>query len=162
MMSRFVRVSSRLAVLAASAALVACAGYGEPYGQPVQGTGSYPANTGTQAQQVQYGRVADVQFVRAGAAGSGVAGTVIGGAVGGLAGHQVGGGKGRTAATIAGAVGGALIGRALEQNMGQGSQDVYRVTVQFDNGTRHAFDYASTPNVRVGDRVWLQDGQLYR
>ena len=82
--------------------------------------------------------------------------------MGGLAGHQVGGGSGRTAATIAGAVGGALIGRALEQNMNQGGQDVYRVTVQFDNGAQRHFDYASAPNVRVGDRVWTQGDQLYR
>ena len=77
-------------------------------------------------------------------------------------GSQVGGGSGRTAATVAGVVGGALIGRALEQNMNRNTVDHYRVTVQFDNGGTRQFDYAQAPNVRIGDRVRADGDQLYR
>ena len=76
-------------------------------------------------------------------------------------GHQVGGGSGKTAATIIGAVGGALVGRAIEQNTSRG-QGVYRVTVQLDNGGARTFDYAEPPNVQVGERVRVDGNQLYR
>lgn len=156
MMNRWQGVSHVGAALAA-AALVGCAAPG--YYQPVQGT--YPAAQPGSAAYAQFGRVSDVRFVR-GSDSSGVAGTVIGGAVGGLAGHQIGGGSGRTAATIIGAVGGALIGRALEQNHNRGGQGVYRVTVQLDQGGARTFDYADPPNVQVGDRVRVEGNQLYR
>jgi uncharacterized protein YcfJ len=43
--------------------------------------------------------------------GNGVAGAVVGGAAGGVLGHQIGGGHGKDAATAAGAVGGAYLGK---------------------------------------------------
>lgn len=46
----------------------------------------------------------------------GIAGSIIGGILGGLAGHQVGGGSGQTVATIAGAVGGGLIGDHIQND----------------------------------------------
>ena len=61
-----------------------------------------------------------------------------------------------------GVVGGALIGRALEQNMNRNTVDHYRVTVQFDNGGTRQFDYAQAPNVQIGDRVRADGDQLYR
>lgn len=156
------RMLPALVALSAAAALVGCGGgYG---GAPVGSTGGgYPATQTSYpaASQVQHGRVSNVQLVRAGQS-SGVAGAVVGGAVGGLAGHQVGGGKGRTAATIAGTLGGALVGMSLEKNMQGAGQDVHRVTVQFDNGSVRHFDYGQAPNVRVGDRVWMEGEQLYR
>ncbi len=157
------RLLSSIAVLSAAGALVACAA---PGGQPVGGNypGGYPGNNypGNQAYG-NHGRVSNVEYLRGGQS-SGVAGAVIGGAVGGLAGNQVGGGSGRAAATVAGVVGGALIGRALEQNMGGGGggHEIYRVTVQFDNGSARAFDYAQPPNVQIGDRVRVDGNQLYR
>ncbi|MBK6748163.1 glycine zipper 2TM domain-containing protein [Ottowia sp.] len=140
-------------------------GLRSPGGQPVGGNypSGYPSNNypGNQAYG-NYGRVSNVEYLRGGQS-RGVAGAVIGGAVGGLAGNQVGGGSGRAAATVAGVVGGALIGRALEQNMGGGGgQEIYRVTVQFDNGSARAFDYAQPPNVQIGDRVRVDGNQLYR
>ena len=66
-------------------------------------------------------------------------------------------------ATVAGVVGGALIGRAIEQNVaGSHTVDVYRVTVRFDDGGARSFDYHQAPNVRVGDRVRAEGNQLYR
>lgn len=94
---------------------------------------------------------------------SGTVGTVAGAAVGGLAGNQIGSGSGRTLATVVGAIGGALVGRAIEQNtqLGEG-QEYYRVNVRFNDGSVRYFDYTQPPNVRVGDRVNLENGQLYR
>lgn len=123
--------------------------------------GSYPQQQG-QGNYAQFGRVTNVEYVRGGQS-QGVAGAVAGGVVGGLAGNQVGGGRGRTAATVVGVVGGALIGRAIEQNMNHGNaQDFYRVTVQFDNGSSRSFDYAQAPDVRIGDRIRADGNQLYR
>lgn len=44
-----------------------------------------------------------------------IAGTAIGAVAGGLLGHLVGGGKGKTLATVAGAVGGGYAGNKIEQ-----------------------------------------------
>ncbi len=153
------RLLSSIAALSAAAMLAACASPGYQ-----QGGNQYPANPGAYPSNPGYasmGRVTNVEHLR-GNQSSGVGGAVVGGAVGGLAGHQIGGGSGRTAATIVGAVGGALIGRSIEQNMNRGNMDVYRVTVQFDNGGMRSFDYAQPPNVQIGDRVRAEGDQLYR
>src|SRR5579871_6365096 len=57
------------------------------------------------------------------------AGTLIGGALGGLAGHQVGGGSGQTVTTIAGAVGGAIVGTKVANR-----NEVLQITVKLDDG----------------------------
>lgn len=46
----------------------------------------------------------------------GVGGSIIGGVAGGILGNQVGGGNGRTVATAAGAIAGAIVGDRLENN----------------------------------------------
>jgi uncharacterized protein YcfJ len=45
-----------------------------------------------------------------------IAGMAIGGVAGGLLGNQVGGGKGKTLATVAGAVGGGYAGKKIQEN----------------------------------------------
>lgn len=107
-----------------------------------------------------YGQVTSVDVMRNRT--SGTLGTLAGAAVGGLAGNQVGSGDGRTLATVAGAIGGALVGRSIEQNtrLGEG-QEFYRVNVRFNDGAVRYYDYTQPPNVRVGDRVRLENGQLY-
>lgn len=149
------------AVVAATALLAGCAD--QPLGGGYYGGNQGGYNDGYQGGAYsQYGRVTNVQYVRGGGSG-GVVGTVAGGAAGGLLGHQVGKGSGRTAATIAGAVGGALIGNAVERSSGgMGGQPVYRVTVQFDDGSTRNFNYADEPNIRIGDRVRAEGNQLYR
>lgn len=94
---------------------------------------------------------------------SGTVGTLAGGAVGGLAGSRLGEGSGKTLATVAGVIGGALVGRTIEKNtrLGEG-QAYYRVTVRFNDGASRYFDYADAPSVREGDPVRLDNGQLYR
>lgn len=154
--------SKRFSSLAALSAAVLLAGCAYPPAGSSYPAGYPSAGAAGSAAYAQYGRVTNVEYLRGNASGSGVAGTVVGGAVGGLAGHQVGGGRGRTAATIVGAVGGALIGNAIERNMAGSGRDVYRVTVQLDNGAVRSFDYAQAPNVQIGDSVRVDGNQLYR
>ena len=175
---------SGLASLAMVSALVAtisgCAtqpGYGNPSGMPQQGSaypsypsypaGSYPSSGApgvmTSPGYVEYGRVIGVELVRTQEPGrASGAGVVIGGIAGGVLGSQVGGGSGRDLATIAGIAGGALAGNAIEKNAQTTTRDAYRVSVQVDNGTNRAYDMASAGDLRVGDRVRIENGQLYR
>ncbi|MDE1166438.1 MAG: glycine zipper 2TM domain-containing protein [Pseudomonas sp.] len=55
-----------------------------------------------------------------------IAGSVLGAVAGGLLGHQVGGGKGKTLATVAGAVGGGYAGNKVQEHMQNG--DTYTTT----------------------------------
>ena len=67
------------------------------------------------------------------------------------------------AGTIAGGVGGAVAGNAIQRNSNtQGGYDTYRVSVQTENGAFRSYDLASANDFRPGDRVRIQNGQLYR
>lgn len=140
------------------AALSACAYLPAP-------TSTAPATTSYPSASVVYARVTNVELVSPQQAASGGigAGAVVGGIVGGILGHQVGGGTGKDIATVAGVVGGALVGNAIQNNQVPATvSQVYRVTVQQDNGVARTFDYPQQPNVRVGDRVRVENNQLYR
>lgn len=78
-------------------------------------------------------------------------GVIAGGAAGGLLGHQVGGGKGKTLATIAGALGGAYAGKKIQESAT--ATKVWTVEVQYDNGRRASFNFDRDPGVQRGDRV---------
>lgn len=117
-----------------------------------------------QAQYVQYGRILNIETVRVqDGSGVGAGGAIAGGVIGGLLGNQVGGGSGRTLATIAGVVGGALAGSAVQNNVGGGSvRDIYRVTVQQQDGNVRAFDYQYAPQLNIGETVRVDGNQIYR
>jgi len=87
-------------------------------------------------------------------------GTLIGGVAGGVIGHQIGSGRGNTAATIAGAIGGAVVGNEIEKKQGQAMR--YRFNVQLDTGSSLIVEDTYDLNLRVGDRVRLENGHLYR
>jgi outer membrane lipoprotein SlyB len=87
-------------------------------------------------------------------------GTVIGGIAGGVIGHQIGSGRGNTAATIAGALGGALLGNEIEKKQTQATR--YRITVRLDSGSSLIVEDQRDLNLRVGDRVWVEDGHIHR
>lgn len=89
----------------------------------------------------------------------GVLGTIGGAVVGGLLGHQVGSGHGQTAATIAGAAGGAYAGREIERR-NRGGSDAYRIVVRMDDGSYQAVGQESSPVVRQGDRVRIENGSV--
>jgi outer membrane lipoprotein SlyB len=87
-------------------------------------------------------------------------GTVIGGIAGGVIGHQIGSGRGNTAATIAGAIGGAVVGNEIEKRQVQATR--YRITVRLDSGSSLIVEETRDLNLRVGDRVRVEDGRIYR
>jgi outer membrane lipoprotein SlyB len=106
-----------------------------------------------------YGTIDSIQVMQA--RGSSGAGAVTGGLIGGLLGNQVGSGGGRTAATVAGAVGGAVVGNNVENNRNAGKQE-FQISVRMDNGEYRMVQQDSVYDLRVGNRVRLIDGRLYR
>jgi outer membrane lipoprotein SlyB len=114
----------------------------------------YPA-----ASYADEGRVVAIDSVREDRHTSG-AGAVIGGIAGGVLGHQLGSGRGNTAATVAGAAGGALAGNEIERR--RGDEGAYRITVQYPDGRETTFTQPDLNGLRVGDRVRVDGGRLYR
>ena len=80
--------------------------------------------------------------------------------LGGVLGHQVGGGRGRDVATVAGAVGGAVLGNQVEKN--NRSSRSYDVRVRMEDNTFSTVRYNVEPNVRIGDKVRVEEGRLVR
>ncbi len=149
------------AALSMAVALAGCSNvplYGDNGGGNRPVASGYPSSQNSYAQ---WGQVTRVEMV-SGERSSGILGTIAGGAVGGLAGNQVGGGSGKTIATVAGVIGGALIGRTIEQNTRQPGEDHYRVTVRMEDNSVRTFDYREPPNIREGERVRVDGEQLYR
>ncbi len=114
----------------------------------------------TNNDSATYGTIDSIQVVQARSGTSG-GGAVAGGLVGALLGNQVGSGSGRTAATVAGAVGGAVVGNKVEENRNQPNEQ-YQISVRMDNGDNRIINQDSVYDLRVGNRVRLVDGRLYR
>ncbi len=108
-----------------------------------------------------YGAIESIQMTRQEHASSGT-GAVVGGLVGALLGNQVGSGSGRTAATVAGAVGGAVVGNNVEQNKNSQAQNMYQIQVHLDNGDSISIVQESISDLRVGNRVRVIDGRVFR
>lgn len=175
--SRFVSVTASVLVLAAcgSVPMDNQSSYPAPTypGQSPYPTSQYPNQYPTQSQYpaqnqqgnyVEYGRVNNIEVFQGQpqAQGPGI-GAVLGGVAGAVVGRQIGGGSGRDFATIAGAVGGAVAGNAIQNNNRNANvSQTYRVTVQLDNGGARAYDVPATGELRIGDRVRIQNNQLFR
>jgi outer membrane lipoprotein SlyB len=147
------RISNRLTARAALIAALAAAG-AAPFA--VQAAPDHHAqaecrNCGTIVSNHTYKREPE----RA----SGVGG--VGGAVvGGLLGNQVGSGRGRTLATVAGAVGGAYAGNRVERNL---KAETYTdVRVKMAVGGYRTFTEKGAPRFHNGERVRVLDGRLVR
>ncbi len=112
------------------------------------------------APRVEYGVVEGIDAFRGAPASSG-AGAVIGGIAGGVLGHQIGGGTGNTVATIAGAVGGAVVGNEVERSNNANATG-YRIRVRTDSGGVINVDNPTDLNLRVGDRVRIEGGRIFR
>ncbi|WP_028103998.1 glycine zipper 2TM domain-containing protein [Pseudoduganella violaceinigra] len=123
---------------------------------------TYPQATdaSTQADVSTYGTIDSIRVVRVDPSTSG-AGAVAGGLLGALAGSQIGSGNGRTAATAAGAIGGAVIGNRVEENRNM-PRDVYQISIRLDNGDYRTVNQDSAYDLRVGSRVRVVDGRVYR
>ena len=124
---------------------------------------------------VEMGRVTDIQTVQMGATsatnpsvGRAVVGGIIGAVVGSAIGKNVDNGHSRAGATVLGAAGGAAIGARTGQNndantaaSGAGGP-AYRVTVQTDQGAWRTFEVGGLGDLRVGDRVRVENNVIYR
>jgi len=143
------------AVVAVSAILTGCASSGPSYNNGYNSGYNNSASMG-------YGTIESIQVTQAENRTSG-GGAVVGALVGALAGNQVGSGSGRTAATVAGGVAGAAIGNNVEKNRNAGNgQEMYQLNVRMDNGEYRTVVQDSVYDLRVGNRVRLVDGRVYR
>ena len=110
-------------------------------------------------QRTEYGVVEHIDLFREGQSAPTGVGAILGGVAGGVIGHQIGGGRGNTAATIVGALGGALLGNHVEQ---ANTRDRYRLTVRLDNGARLEITEVGEGALRVGDRVRVVNNRVFR
>jgi len=133
-------------------ALTGCAGNAMgPFGQSTT-----TSSRTTQQGITGYGIVEAIELVPRAEAGVNI-GSLAGAVVGGLLGNQVGSGRGRTAATILGAAGGAYAGQKIEESRRAGDQ-VWRLRIRLDNGTVMTVAQEQNLNLRVGDRVRVING----
>ena len=162
------RTISRLTSLVtgglAVAMLAACSSYG-PMATTYPTTTTYPTASYPVAG-TEYGRVINIEYLPVGTtapATHNILGAVVGGVVGGLLGNQVGSGTGRTAATVLGGVAGAAVGNQIARNsQGVTTQAGYRITMQTDQGLIRTYEVPATGDLRVGDRVRVDNGVIYR
>ncbi|AEK63294.1 Rickettsia 17 kDa surface antigen [Collimonas fungivorans Ter331] len=131
-------------------------GYGNPQPQSYPGyqQGGYQQN-----RENNYGVVDAIDVVNT--PSQGIGGAVVGGVLGGVVGHQVGHGTGNTLATIAGVVGGAVAGNQLEARNSPGSTS-YNVRVRMNNNGYQTISVGNPGDLRVGDRVRVENGQISR
>ena len=149
------------ATVAAVALLSGCAS-SPSYNNGGYASGGYNGGYSNSAQSMGYGTIESIQVTQAENRTSG-GGAVVGALVGALAGNQIGSGSGRTAATVAGGVGGAVVGNNIERNRNAGGgQEMYQVNVRMDNGEYRTVVQDSVYDLRVGNRVRLVDGRVYR
>jgi outer membrane lipoprotein SlyB len=139
---------------------------GTAYPQSSAGT-AYPqqySNAG--GDYSGYGVVQSIEIVHqsnagsSGIGGSGIGiGTIAGAVVGGVLGNQVGSGRGNTAATVVGAAGGAYVGHEIDKRQQQpATADSYRISVRMDNGSYQTLTQSTVADLRVGDRVQVDNG----
>ena len=112
------------------------------------------------AIRIDYGKMEAIEIYRASDNRPVNVGTLVGGVAGGVIGHQIGGGRGKTAATIVGAIGGAVVGNEIERKQVQGAR--YRITVRLDSGSTLIVEDTRDINLRVGDRVRVENDRIYR
>jgi len=148
-------------ILAGAALLTGCASNSsQPYNDGYA-SGGYASGTRYDNANMGYGTIESIQVTQANGRTSGT-GALLGGVVGALAGNQVGSGSGRTAATVAGGVAGAAIGNRVESNRNATGQELYQINIRMDNGEYRTVTQDSVYDLRVGNRVRLVDGRVYR
>jgi outer membrane lipoprotein SlyB len=150
--------------LAAVLTLGACGTTNPPANTSGYGT-AYPQSTSSGGIRSGYGVVQSIELVRqdsTGIGGSGIGlGTVAGAVVGGVVGSQIGKGSGQTAATVLGVAGGAYAGHELEKRSQQ-QVDAYKFTIRMSDGSYQTLMQSTNPDIRVGDRVQIDNGVARR
>lgn len=122
----------------------------------------YGSRYGNGGAYAEYGRVVGIETVGTSGGSTSGAGAVVGAIAGGVLGHQIGSGRGNDAATVAGAIGGAVVGNEIERRRGNGGDSAYRVDVRLDNGALRSVTTGSVGDIRVGDRVRIEGGNVSR
>jgi outer membrane lipoprotein SlyB len=121
-----------------------------------------PATTvATVPVTVEFGRITNIEYFQAGAPVSSinVPGAIVGGIAGAAVGNAISGG--RDAATVLGGAAGAAIGSQVNKPTAPGAS-VYRMTIQTDAGGWRTYDVPSSGDLRIGDRVRIENGVIYR
>ena len=160
-----IRPLSNVVCATTIAALAACSSspmrddrYANAQARPVPSVNSQPGY-GQSPAYAQYGTVGSVGVVPAESRTSG-GGAILGAVLGAVVGNQIGSGTGRAAATVAGAVGGGVAGNAIERH-NRRDGEVFHIGVRFDDGSYREFDFQRIDDLRVGDRVRWEAGQLH-
>ena len=83
-------------------------------------------------------------------------GAVAGGVLGGVVGHQMGGGKGKTAMTALGAIGGVLAGNEVEKRAR--SETLFNVQVRMEDGSTRVFQQSQS--MAIGTHVVVDGTKL--
>lgn len=89
---------------------------------------------------------------------AGAIGTIGGAAAGGVIGHQFGGGKGKDAATVGGAILGAIAGREIEKRAR--ATTVYNIGVSMEDGSSRTVTVNDPGGLAVGSRVRVDGNNL--
>jgi len=105
------------------------------------------------------GVVLAVNVIEVEGKGSGV-GVVAGGVVGGLVGNQVGQGTGNDLATVAGVIGGAFAGNAIEKKNKKTSN--YDIKVKMDDGSERTLRQATDPDMVKGQKIKIENGAVVK
>jgi outer membrane lipoprotein SlyB len=150
--------NKRLKFVLAGTVVVALTGCANTNRTETSSSDSMP-QTGATSSASGYGVVQAIDITPRGQGGAGL-GTAAGAVVGGVLGNQVGGGRGRTAATVAGVAGGALVGGHMQRNSQAADSPLYRVAVRMDNGAIQNLTMGTPPNLQVGERVRLANGAI--
>lgn len=88
-------------------------------------------------------------------------GIIIGGVLGAVLGNQVGRGSGRSAATVLGALGGGYAGNEIGKNQNKNKHSVWLIDVRLYDGSTQTFRNDTPPQVTQGQRVRIDNNQLY-
>lgn len=103
------------------------------------------------------GVIEHIEAVQQKGEGSGL-GAVGGAILGGVLGNQIGEGSGKKLARIGGAVLGGFAGNEAERRYRTVSH--YQITVRLEDGTRRVIEQQSAPVWREGDAVRVQNGEI--
>jgi outer membrane lipoprotein SlyB len=167
---RYTRLTAAIAGVAMLASVTGCATNTPLFGTNAPTTVVVPpaSTVSTIPASLEYGRVTNIEYLPAGtsaplSSNSGILGAVIGGVAGAALGSTIGGGSGRTAATVLGGVAGAALGNTIARNQsGVTTAPGYRVTVQTDTGVIRTYEVSTSGDLRVGDRVRVENNVIYR
>ncbi|MES2824498.1 MAG: hypothetical protein V4732_12910 [Pseudomonadota bacterium] len=79
--------------------------------------------------------------------------------VGGVVGQQMVSDSGREIITGVGAVDNAVAGNEIERR-NESDREIYRITVNVDNGDTLQFEYEEIEDLQIGDRVRIENGHI--